>query len=328
MAENGGITFLRYYLHKLKLFFLSKDILSFLLFLAISAGFWYVHALGKEREKNIVIPINYIGMPLNLGMTNNPPAEISVDVKDQGIRLFDYADNHIAPLTIDLSRVFYQKGEILINSDQLKAKIVKYLKPTTTVLDVHPDSLLIKYETLTQKILPVLFNAKLDLAHQYMFSDKIKIQPNSVTVFGPKQILDTLKFVRTESPVFKNLTDTISFKCNLKPSNYIHYSVNQVKVTIFVEQFTERKVQIPVIAFNCPENLAVRTFPAFVNTTYTVGLSQFKTLNPTDIQVFLDFNELKTDKQSKHILKIKNNSIHISNIRINPLEVEYILEKK
>ena len=328
MTEKVGVTFLRYYLHKLKLFFLSKDILSFLLFLSISAGFWYVHALGKEREKNIIIPIRYVGMPLNLGLTNNPPSEISVDVKDQGIRLFDYSEDRLTPLIIDLSRVFYTKGEIMINSDQLKSKLIKYLKPTTTILDVHPDSLLIKYETLTEKILPIQFNAKLDLAHQYMFSDKISIKPNRVKVFGPKQMLDTLKFIRTECPVLKNLSDTISFKCALMPSKIIHYAVNETRVTIFVEQFTERKVQIPVSAINCPENLSVRTFPAFVNATYIVGLSQFKSLNPSDIQVYLDYSEMKTDKQSKHILKIKNNSTHISNIRISPMEVEYILEQK
>jgi len=326
MAEQNGLKFFKYYLHKLKLFFTSKDILSFLLFLSISAGFWYVHALGKERERNIIVPIRYTGMPLNLGIINNPPAEISIDVKDQGIRLFDYTDKNMAPLIIDLSRVFYQKGDILITSDQLKSKIAKYLKPTTTVLDINPDSLHIQYEKLTEKVVPIQFNAKIDLAHQYMYSDNIKIQPNKITVYGPKHVLDTLKYIKTERPVLKNLNDTLVLNCNLNPIKLIRYSSNKAKVTIYVEQFTERKVQIPVTAINCPPNLSVRTFPAFVNTTYTVGLSQFKTLNPNDIQVFIDYNELKTDKMSKHLLKIKNYSKHISNIRISPLEVEYILE--
>ena len=328
MAEKGGIRFFKYYLQKLKLFFTSKDILSFLLFLAISAGFWYVHALGKEREKSIVVPIKYVGFPVNLAMINNPPTEIELNVKDQGMRLFDYSDSNLTPLIIDLSRVYHQRGEILITSEQLKSKIVHYLKPTTMVLDVHPDSILIQYEKLSSKIVPVQFNANLELAHQYMLSEDIRIQPNRLTVYGPKHILDTLKYIPTECPVFKNLNDTISFHCKLKPMNLVHYSIMEAKITIFVEQFTERKVQLPVIALNCPPDLSVRTFPAFVNATYTVGLSQFKMLNPSDIQVYLDYNDLKTDKLSKHQLKIKNNSKHISNIRISPSEVEFILEKK
>jgi hypothetical protein len=328
MAENKGIRFIMYYLQKLKLFFTLKDILSFLLFFAISACFWYVHALGKERERNIIVPIKYTGIPLNLFMINNPPSEISLDIKDQGVRLFEYSDKNLSPITIDLSRVFYQKGEILITPDQLKSRVIRYLKPTTTILDIHPDSLLIKYEKLSSKTLPIEFVGKIDLAHQYMFSDKIRLQPNVLTVFGPKSILDTLKIIRAECAVVKNISDTISFRCKLKPSKLTHYSVSETKVTIFVEQFTERKVQIPITILNCPSNLAVRTFPAFVNATYIVGLSQFKTLNPSDIQVYVDFNELKSDQQSKQLLKIINNSIHISNIKISPVEVEFILEQK
>ena len=328
MAENNGKIFLQYYTQKLKSFFLSKDILSFLLFLLISAIFWYVHALGKDREANIIIPVRYTGVPLNLALTNDPPSEISVDIKDQGIRLFEYRDAERNPLTIDLSRVFYQKGEILITPEQLKSRLSRYLKTSTTLIDVHPDSLLIRYEKLSHKTLPIEFSAKIDLAHQYMFSSGIRLQPNKVTVFGPKNVLDTLKSVRTECKIFKNLNDTISFRCDLIPLKLVQYSVKNTKVTIFVEQFTERKVQLPITAINCPANLSIRTFPTYVDATYIVGLGQFKAFNPTEIQVYLDYNELKTDKTTKHILKINNRSIHISNIRISPLEIEYILEQK
>ncbi|MDP4238763.1 MAG: CdaR family protein [Bacteroidota bacterium] len=328
MAEKKDINFFSVNMQKLKSFFLSKDILSFLLFLALSSAFWFVHALGKERETNIVVPVRYVGVPLNVAITNSPPAEISLNIKDQGLRLFDYSNNHLTPLTIDLSRVFYQKGEILITPDLLSGRISRYLKPTTTVLDIHPDSILIQYEKLSVKTLPIKLFSKIELAHQYKLSNNILLDPNMVTVFGPKRMLDTLKYVRTEYLDLKNLNDTSSYFCKLKPIRSARFSSKQTRVTVFVEPFTERKVQIPVTAINCPWHLAVRTFPAFVNVTYIVGLSQFNTLAPTDIQVYLDYNDLKLSKQSKQKLKIKNNTSHISNIRISPSEVEFILEEK
>jgi hypothetical protein len=328
MAEKKGIKFLGFNLQKLKSFFLSKDILSFLFFLALSSAFWFVHALGKERETTIVIPVRYVGVPLNVAITNSPPSEISLNIKDQGLRLFDYSTNHLTPLTIDLSRVFYQKGEILITPDLLSGRISRYLKPTTTVLDIHPDSILIQYEKLGVKTLPIKLYTKIELAHQYMLSHDFQVEPNMVTVFGPRKMLDSMKFVRTEYLNLKNLNDTGYYFCKLKPIKLIRYSANRVKVSIFVEPFTERKVQIPITAINCPGHLSVRTFPAIVNAVYTVSLSQFNTLSPNDIQVYLDYNDLKTSKDSKQRLKIKNNTAHISNIRISPSEVEFILEEK
>ena len=73
MAEKKGINLLSNFLQKLKSFFFTKDILSFLLFLALSSAFWFVHALGKERETTIVVPVRYVGIQINVAVTNSPP---------------------------------------------------------------------------------------------------------------------------------------------------------------------------------------------------------------------------------------------------------------
>lgn len=328
MADSSGIKFLKYYTQKLKSFFLSKDILSFLFFLVLSASFWFVHTLDKERDTGILIPVQYVGIPLNVEITNSPPSEILLNIRDKGLSLLDYSSNQVTPLTIDLSRNFNAKGVILIGSDQLNSRIRRYLKSTTTVLEIHPDSISIQYEKLIKKVLPIKLNSKIELAPQYMFSDNIKLEPKEVTVFGTKEILDTLKSISTEFLESKNLNDTTNFRCKLTPIKLVHFSVKETNVKVFVEPFTERKVQIPIGILNCPENLSIRTFPAFVNVTYIVGLSQFNSLSPSDILVYLDYNDLKMSKQSKQILKIKNNTSHISNIRISPQEVEFILEQK
>jgi hypothetical protein len=330
MAEKSGIKFLKFYLQKLKSFFLSKDILSFLLFFALSATFWFVNALGKERETTVSIPIRYVGVPQNIVITNQPPTSILLKVKDQGIRLFSYSNSSITPLTIDLNRVFYEKGEILFTSDQLSGRISRYMRmqPTTTVLEILPDSILIQYEKLSQRKLPIKLVSNIELTPQYMLSDKIILSPGMVTVFGPKRLIDTLKSINTESFDLQNVNDTNSYRCKLKPIQSVRFSTNEIKLTLFVEQFTEKKVQIPISAINCPNNLFIRTFPAVVNATYIVGLSKFNNQIRNDIEVYLDYKELIMDNLGKQTLKIKNNKSYISNIRISPQEVEFILEKK
>jgi len=328
MAKEKSIKLLMYYLQKLKTFFFSKDILSFLLFLAISAGFWYIHALGKERERTINIPIRYVGVPMNINFTNSPPTEISLNVKDQGLRLFDYSNENILPLTIDVGRNFLQNGEILISSEQLKAQILHYLKPTTTVLEIRPTSILLKYEKLSVKIVPIVLNSKIELMHQYMFSDSIELEPTKLSVYGPRQVLDTLKSIQTVPLILNNVNDTCFYFCKLKTNKLLKYSILKTRVGLSVEQFTERTVQIPINTINCPESFSIRTFPAFVSVTYNVGLSHFNSLNSSDIQVYVDYNDLKSNESAKQTLKIKNNTKHISNIRIKPSEAEFILEQK
>jgi len=330
MAEKGGIRFLKYYMQKLKSFFLSKDILSFLLFLALSSTFWFVNALGKERETTITIPVRYIGIPLNVAITNSPPTEIQLTVKDQGLMLFDYSKSHPAPLSIDVTRSFKQKGEILITSDQLTGSINRYMRmqPTTKVLGIHPDSILLRYQKLSVKELPVELVSNVELVSQYMLSSEVLLKPSKVLVYGPKSVLDTMVSVRTELVEMKNLKDTTYVRCRLKPQKSIRFSNNTINLCFFVEPFTERKIQIPISSINCPANLTIRTFPAFVNATFIVGLSHFKTFNSNDLQVYLDYNTLLSGKFSKQKLLVKNNSTYISNIRISPEDVEFVLEVK
>lgn len=330
MADNSGIKFLRYYTQKLKSFFFSKDILSFLLFLVLAAAFWFVNALGKDRETSISIPIRYVGIPQNVAIINKIPSSITLNVKDQGLRLFSYSQQRLTPITFDLSRVFNQKGEILFTSEQISANINRYpnLMPTTTVLEIQPDSIFIQYEKLSIKTLAVELVSKIELTHQYMLSKKIQLNPSQVTVYGPKNLLDSMKSVRTEYVEFKDLNESKQFSAKLIPVKSVRFAFYDVRVSLFVEQFTEKNIKIPVKYINCPANLSIRTFPAVVNLTYNVGLSHFNSMVTSDIQVYLDFNDLNSGNNNRQKLKIRNNSLYISNVRISPEEVDFLLEEK
>ena len=210
----------------------------------------------------------------------------------------------------------------------LNAKIGRYIMASTTLLEVNPDSIIVQYMKLSQTTLPIELVSSIELAPQYMLTDKIHLDPARIIVFGPKKVLSKLKSIQTECLEVKNLNDTNSFRCKLKQIKSVRYSTKEINVKLFVEQFTEKKVQIPITAVNCPDNLYIRSFPAFVIATYTVGLSYFNSLIPNDIQVLLDYNDIKSGDLSKQKLKIINNSSHISNIRISPQEVEFIMEEK
>ncbi len=326
MAEHFGIKLFRYYLQKIKSFFLSKDILIFLLFFALSAGFWFVHALGKERETTISVPLRYVGVPPNIDITNNPPAVISLSVHDQGLQLLGYSRNGLHPMSIDLSRTFYQKGDIVITADQLAGRLRRYLKPTTSILELHPDSILIQYEKLSTTVLPITLNAKIEPAHQHIIHGHIQLHPSQLTVFGPKKLIESLKSISTEFIDLSNITDTATYVFKLKPIKSVRYSSKNIKVTICAEQFTEKKIQIPIQVLHCPVNFKLRTFPPVVEATFTVGLSHFNSFNPTDIQVYLDYNDIQKVNVTKQKLNIINGSKYISNLRISPQEVEFILE--
>jgi hypothetical protein len=91
--------------------------------------------------------------------------------------------------------------------------------------------------------------------------------------------------------------------------------------------FTEKNIELPVQAVNLPNYLKIKSFPAFVRASINISITAFQRFKSNDIQVYIDYNEIKGSKSPKYNLKINNRNPHINNIRLTPSEVEYILEK-
>ena len=327
MSDNQGIQILKNIWEKFKAFLFSKDALIFLFFLLLSFTFWFANALNKNRDANIEIPLRYTGIPQDVVISNKVPTEMKVGVKDEGLNLFAYTRKRILPLNIDIPPASIKSGYMKMTSDQILNRLSHHLRPTTTILNFNPDSIVVTFERLDSVILPIKLISDIELAHQHIFSDSIQINPEHITAYGTKESLDSLKKIYTEPIRFTNLGDSVSITVPLVSTPGVSYSANETEVKINVEMFTEKKVQLPVTFVNVPSKFSIRSFPAFIEVRYNIGLSQYNT--PQDkITVFIDYNDIKKSNQEKLKVKVQSHSPKIFNIRTLPEEIEFIIEER
>ncbi len=328
MAENDFIGFFRHYLLKLKSFFLSKDVLSFLLFLLLSASFWFVNVLDKVRETTIEVPVRYVSVPQNIEFTNNVPISVKVSIRDNGKELLNYSRRNIKPIAINFNRQFYQKGTIVISPEEIRQVLSSYFAPSTAILQIQPDSLIVDYRKLESRNIPVKLDANISLAHQYVLGENVEIEPSNVAVIGAGQMFESLNFVKTELLELHNLKDTVSRVVKLKPLAGMRFIPNEVKVKLLVERFTEKKIKVPVTVINCPDDLVLRVFPSQVELSFNVAMSRFSNVNVSSIRVVFDYNQLNGNNKTKYTLKVEYDEALIKNLRVSPSEVEYLIEEK
>lgn len=328
MAENELNSFFRHYLLKLKSFFFSKDVLSFLLFLILSASFWFVNVLDKVRETTIDIPIRYVSVPQNIEFTNNVPISIKVSVRDNGKELLNYSRKNNKPIAIDFNRQFYQNGTIVVSADEIRQVLIRYLSPTTAITQIQPDSLVVAYRKLETRNVRVQLEKHISLAHQYVLDENIVIEPSQVAVVGAGMLFDTLSFVKTNVLELHNLKDTVTRVVKIKPIAGLRFVPDEVKVKLNVERFTEKRIVVPVTVINCPDDIVLRIFPSQVELSFNVPMSRFSTINVNAVRVLFDYGQLNGDNKLKHTLKIENNEPLIRNLRLRPSDVEYLIEEK
>jgi len=313
---------------KLKSFFVSKDVLSFLVFLLLAAGFWFVNALNKERELSLTIPLVYTDVPDNLMFDGELPSGVRVKVKDLGQNLWTYVRNKPDTIKIRFQQVDTDEGHFRISNLQLLSLVSEGLLPSTSILLINPENISTTYIKLFAKKLPVRLNSDISLADQYMFCNQVEVFPNEVEVFGPRMILNELTVLNTENLVIKNLRDSVIRTVMLKPINSVRFSVDKVSVRVCAEMFTEKSVTLPVQIINNPGNIAILSFPAEVKAVFNINVKNYKSFQNSDIHVVIDFDDIVKGDLNRKKLKVINNKPYISNIRIQPEEVEFLLEEK
>lgn len=328
MSESELRTFVGPKLSKLKTFLFSRNVLSFSVFLILSFFFWIINTMDKERENTFVLPIRYIGLPANYNVVKANEKFISVKIRDKGINLLNYGNEFKSGVTFNLKDKadFAQRTHITISKDEIRSRLSSHFLPTSAILSIKPDSLVLVCERLATKKVQVSFAGKITPANQYILSD-VELSPTEIDIYGSQYVLEKINQVQTKSYVFDELDQDVEKELELKPIDGIRFSTSDVRLLIKTEMFTEKEMIFPITILNCPPNLSLRTFPAQVKIKFNVGLSKYKSITSRDITVYLDYNQVIKNTNPKQKLQVRIASKYITNVKLQTEEVEYVIEK-
>jgi hypothetical protein len=191
------------------------------------------------------------------------------------------------------------------------------------LLELGHDNLTIRLDSLQSKKLRIELDTAISFENGYFFRDNIVLRPDSLVVYGASQLLNSLNSVKTaplkmECPE-KDFTIILNL-LNPHPE-LLQLSVDKAEVFMLVEQYTEKKLTIPVMVLN--ERDSVRLLPGTVELECVVGLSRFNDLTPNDFRVVavLD-NENPTPIVP---LTLVRQPSWVKSARFSPQAVEYLI---
>ena len=108
----------------------------------------------------------------------------------------------------------------------------------------------------------------------------------------------------------------------------VRFIPDSVDMALKVDVFAEKTVDVPVMGINFPHDKVLRTFPSKVKVTFQIGLSRFMEVGPEDFLVVVDYNDLQNEDGDKCKLQLKVMPKGVNHVRVNPKEMEYIIEQK
>jgi hypothetical protein len=334
VMENNFISALKLMLRNIGTFFRSqqwKEILFFLFFLLLSFGFWFLQSLQQDYERKIELPVRYKDIPSEWILSENNPKKIDVVVKDKGTTLIYYSwEVGFSSIEISVSGLSPSAAghTLLVTTRMLETMVSKQLISSTSILSVEPRELYLEYDSLRHRSVPVVADVVVQTTPGFQVSDSIKISYPEIRVYGSGKILDTLKFIKTKRIVLDNVSDTRELTVALDLPGGLKADHENVKLTIPVEEYTEKRLRLPVLCTDIPSGQVLRIFPSTVEVICDIPLSLFKELTANDLEIripFLDFQEYRLT--GKMPVALTGKPSWVANTVIVPDEVEFIIEQ-
>ena len=193
---------------------------------------------------------------------------------------------------------------------------------------IEPDTLFVELAPIADKIVHVKADIQTDFEPQFMQSGEITLEPQEITISGPKSVIDTIKIVRTKQIKFKKLNQKVTKKLSLIPVNQVSFSDRTVILSLPVEKYTEITVKVPVEIENQPDNVRLMFIPRTIDVKCNVVLSKFFTLKPVMFKAVVDYGLISNSLNKKLKVKLKMVPEFINLIDYYPKYVEYIIESR
>jgi YbbR domain-containing protein len=317
------------FLRLMKAFLVSRDALIFLFFLICSSLFWFIITLDKTYEFNVNIPIEYINVPPEIEFTTELPDNFNVKLKDKGTSMITYHYKDFAPVIIDFNEysVYSNSNLWSIQTNTLVEEDIKLqINQSTIILDYFPDEIVIEKKLLDSKKVPVKTIIDLNFKKQYFLCDDIITSPDSITLYGYKEILDTLNCIYTNEYISEELKDTLNATLSLNIPHHCKAKPNKVNVIAPVEFYTESDIDLSIRVKNLPENIVVKTIPEKLNVSFLVGLSRYKDIRPSDFILSIDYESLRQSNSNIEAVTLESFPTYIKQPFLKDNKVKWLIE--
>jgi len=298
--------------------------------------FWFF--IKSEDTYSVTTSIPLVARNLQEQKTykEEVPESIIVTLKGSGrafiwLRFFDnFYEDYKA--VIDLSSI---ADEYNFELDQYyKNNPEKIVLPESLELEfievISPRSIKINLDQYLVKKVPIKSELIVSTAPGYIQVGEEVFSPDSISIGGPQEIVDTINFVKTQKDTLVNLVSSIESEfLIINPDRVVDFDPKKVEGFINIQPISETIVTgIPVKLINKPNDINVFVNPATVSLTIVGGLDQIASIVSTDIEVLINFEKSwSPDKQFySPEVRIPDSILEWKDLSPNNLEILVIKE--
>ncbi|MBR9853566.1 MAG: YbbR-like domain-containing protein [Algicola sp.] len=308
----------------------KKKVKVFSLFLLCSFSAWFISNLSETYESRAYFTLNYRNLPDSLLLGKNANNQIEAKLRTSGFQ-FLYYKIFKRRIDVDLSQVDYRDGGYVMSEDALKRQMDQQLSQNISLLELDRDPLEVDLYQVNSKKIAIRPMLDLKLRQNYILDGKIMMSPDSVAVKGPRNEIDTIRYIKTAVIQLSDVSNDFSRDVALmfpKGLDNSIFSVSSTTVRGKVSKFSEKVFEVPIQVINVPEGYQIKTFPNVVTLLCKATIDRLKQIAASDFEVIADYGQLIGSDSSTLFLEVVQSPQKVYDVKLEENSVNFVLEQQ
>ena len=271
----------------------KRSIFTFLIFLVISTAAWFLVKLSEDYVTQTTFRLQMEEVPADKWVSSDEQS-VKMSLNIDGFHTLRYKMIRDRFVSIPLNEVSYrlENGNTYSFSSQYVAeKVAEKLGINASDITMNDAKIYFTMDALKSKVVPIALQSNVTTARQYDIYGIPMLDPSSVTIYGPQEVIDTIRMVRTEPLIMNNVSQPFDVTVPLDLlDGKLRSNVKEVKAEVQVEKYTEMDIEVPIQA---TDSLKMRFFPETMSVKCLVAMRDYASITPESFKVAVDKQQLK-----------------------------------
>ena len=195
-----------------------RSVLTFLIFLALSTAAWFLVKLSEDYTTQTKFKLQFEGVPADRWISSGDQS-VKMSLLIDGFHTLRYKmirePNRF--VTISLDEVPYRlenDNTYSFSSQYVAEKVAERLGINASDITMNDAKIYFSMDALKMKVVPVVLQSDIKTQRQYDLYGIPVLDPSSVTIYGPQEVVDSIKAVKTELLTKNNVNQSFSATLN------------------------------------------------------------------------------------------------------------------
>lgn len=314
---------LRFLYHKIlaKLNLQGRDVTVMLLSLLLAFGIWMVRNLSLDYSSIVSVPVVAESQIEGYSALSSTSSVIAARCRTSGFHIvhLNRAQKR-DPIVVHFDAKDLHRGEedqFYITAVELGGYVNDIFGEDVMLESFVSNNVQFRFSPENFKKVPVQVVHLIDFKDQYMATEPMSVQPDSVVIYGEPSRLESIDRILTQTISHSDVKSGVHGVVKLEVPKSLRISASEVSYSMNVSRYVEVKEQVKIRVLHAPAGKELSIYPSTAEVVFRCSFPLRK--NPTSgISFYIDYDEFVNSISGRCVARISSQPQHILDYRIEP----------